>query len=393
MAKPKVLVTDAEIATLRENVRAAMEPRKPSRKFDSYTYGNHRTDAGRTLPAHYLVYFLLVELLRFRDLGREEKVAWSIPVEMDGRPAFADHRKFGVGIFTTGTQEGEEATERIARLIRRGVDMAAPFFDHLAAQAASRSQLNVTNDSGWLFNRYDFLRTEFHKKIEEAEARKDEREVEEIKGEDGKVRGHSYGFPAFTLRQEAAWLGVSAVEAFFSWTEHVFIHLAILQGKVTTGDDVAALAAADWKVKAQAALDLNEVELKRHYDDLLTIRKQIRNFIAHGAFGKSGEAFQFHSRAGAVPLTLTDHWGRYSMFGGKLFDEVSAIATAEAFVTALWSGKLAPAKIYIQESSLPVILTYASDGTYRDAMTSVDSMEEFSYGLGRVMDDHANMDW
>lgn len=36
----------------------------------------------------------------------------------------------------------------------------------------------------------------------------------------------------------------------------------------------------------------------------------------------------------------------------------------------LWSGPRAPAKIYLQESGIPVILTYAVNGRYRTAMQS-----------------------
>jgi hypothetical protein len=28
---------------------------------------------------------------------------------------------------------------------------------------------------------------------------------------------------------------MAAIDAFFSWTEHMFIHLAILNGRITTG--------------------------------------------------------------------------------------------------------------------------------------------------------------
>jgi hypothetical protein len=39
-----------------------------------------RTNAGRELPQYDLVYFMLADLLKFPDLGRWEKTAWSIPV-------------------------------------------------------------------------------------------------------------------------------------------------------------------------------------------------------------------------------------------------------------------------------------------------------------------------
>jgi hypothetical protein len=35
----------------------------------------------------------------------------------------------------------------------------------------------------------------------------------------------------------------------------------------------------------------------------------------------------------------------------------------------------------------------ASDGTYADAMSSLEEMEEFVHALSRSFDDAANMDW
>jgi hypothetical protein len=62
-------------------------------------------------------------------------------------------------------------------------------------------------------------------------------------------------------------------------------------------------------------------------------------------------------------------------------------------ITLLWSGRREPAKIYIHESGLPLILTLAQDGTYARAMASTDAMREFAEGLSRSFDQAANMDW
>ena len=87
------------------------------------------------------------------------------------------------------------------------------------------------------------------------------------------------------------WYALAAIEAFFSWTEHAFIHLAILQGKLTVGTQVAELAEDNWNAKFKAALDISDKETKEHYDKLLDLRAQVRNFVAHGAFGKEGKHF------------------------------------------------------------------------------------------------------
>ena len=59
----------------------------------------------------------------------------------------------------------------------------------------------------------------------------------------------------------------------------------------------------------------------------------------------------------------------------------------------LWSGERAPAKLYIQESGLPLILTYALDGSYARAMQSVEKMNKFVEKLSHEFERFANMDF
>ena len=200
----------------------------------------------------------------------------------------------------------------------------------------------------------------------------------------------------FSDMQEARWLGIAAIEAFFGWTEHVLIHIGILLGNIGTGRDVARLAESEWSEKVNAAIDLiSEKETKAVYEDLLEVRRQVRNYMAHGAFGKHGEAFQFHSATGAVPVNLTDPEGKskFSMWSVPSFDEANALEVAESFITKLWERERAPAKLYLEEADLPVILSYASDGTYARAMSSMDDMENFVESLTHEIDNAANMDW
>ncbi|MBV8891627.1 hypothetical protein [Bradyrhizobium sp.] len=75
------------------------------------------------------------------------------------------------------------------------------------------------------------------------------------------------------------------------------------------------------------------------------------------------------------------------------FDDKEALATIEKFIDYLWSGPREPAKIYIQESDLPLILPKASDGTYAAAMATVDDMNAFVERLMKEADAAANMDW
>jgi hypothetical protein len=250
--------------------------------------------------------------------------------------------------------------------------------------------LNVANHSGALFERYEYFLKAYRTKVQEAEARKDD-----VIAEKPSPDSTTYHFPAFDLLKEADWLALAAIESFFSWTEHVFIHIAILKGKATTGDAVAELAESDWGDKFKAAIPLTDKKAKELYDKLVAIRRQLRNAVAHGAFGKNGAAFHFHSGAGAVPLLLPHKRGKdpYRFGDGIAFIDKDAIHTLEDFAVFIWLGERAPARLYIQKTSLPLILTMATDGSYAQAMTSTGEMKDCIDTLNYQFDTAANMDW
>ena len=398
-AKEKARRRYPDFEKIKERAAGVIAPLKPANNQSiapkDMLFTAKRTEAGRHLPEPYLVYFLLVDLLDYKDLGRWEKLAYSIPVDFNGTAYLVEHRKFGLGLFSTDQEAQEDDARTIVDLIRKAAKAAQPYFEHLANEAAEGSRLNLKNHSRGLYDRYVFLRKLFREKQEEVEKRKDERIVEEGVGENGLVKWQSFRMPVVELRREAGWLGLAAVEAFFSWTEHVFIHIAVLRGTCTTGKEVRKLAGADWSAKLKTTLDIAEPEIKDFYDELTVIRRQLRNYVTHGAFGKDGEAFSFHSSAGPVPLRLPHESRRQSFrFGsGVDLDPTEAFDIIKRFESHLWSGWRSGAKLYIQDYELPTILSMATDGTYERARSSEQMMVDFTEQLARQFDDAANMDW
>ena len=57
MALAKTKLSAGEIKELREKARKAISPLKPADKTHYYDMGATRTNAGRSLPDYYLVYF------------------------------------------------------------------------------------------------------------------------------------------------------------------------------------------------------------------------------------------------------------------------------------------------------------------------------------------------
>lgn len=382
---------------IRDKALRAIRPLKPldsSTEHDPKTlFLARRTDAGRGLPPYYLVYFLLVDLLGFPNAGKWEKTAWSVAVDWNGRGFLIEHKKMGLGVFAQDVERDEPAVRELVIRIHKAVRAAQLFFEWLAGNAVSRSEVNVVNNASSLYGRYGFLRDSYHSKCDEYEKRKDERVVTQGTTPGG-TWTHSL-FHAYHLITESNWLAISAVEAFFAWTEHIFIHVALMTGRKSSATEVTEMAEGDWSMKYQSALCLKDSEAKTHYDRLVSLRKELRNYVAHGAFGKQGEAFYFHSGAGAVPVLLPHKVGslKFKLAHGLSFDAPASFRAMEDFIAYLWSGERAPAEQYIQQSELPLILTYVHDGTYSRAMNSVEDMEELVSHLSDEFGRAADMDW
>ncbi|GGI71085.1 hypothetical protein GCM10007973_05090 [Polymorphobacter multimanifer] len=337
-----------DIEIIRQRAQKAISPLKQAELSHS-TYmpifmSGKRTSGGRRLPDYYLLYFLLVDLLGFRNNGQWEKTSWSVTVEFEGTPFLIAHRKFGLGLFGLDGPNFESTAARVASCLHRAVKAARPYFDWRAQVAAEQAHLNVLNRSSDLLQHLQFHLVLYDARAAEADTRNDE----VIKTQ---ISAHAWTVhrPSVDLRREARHYAIAAIEGFFSWTEHVFIHIAILLGAVTTGKEVNELAKAEWAEKCKAALDLTDAADKRFYDELAELSRQLRNFVAHGSFGKDGEALQFHSGAGAVPMLLPHRRSKSTFrFGsGFEFRLEPSIALVNAFMNHLWTGSRSPAKIYI----------------------------------------------
>jgi hypothetical protein len=149
-------VVPKEFASFQELARRATAPLKPAdentRAKQDFLFTGKRAIGPDGLPAPYLIYFLLVELLDFKDLGRFEKLAWSIPIDFEGKAFLIEHRKFGVGVFTQDDAD-LDAARQIAILVKKGVRCARPYFKWKADQAVSASEFNVINNADTLLRR------------------------------------------------------------------------------------------------------------------------------------------------------------------------------------------------------------------------------------------------
>jgi hypothetical protein len=358
-----------------------------------FQFSFQRSNAGRKLSEYYLVYFMFIDLLEYNYIGHSEKVAWSIPIEYKGKYYVLEHRKLGFGLFIKNENTDEVFALEIVELITKAINKAKPYFEWRAKTALNSPQINLLNRCDDLLQRYLYFRSMYDIKYKEYITRKDEVIRKTHKTKNGEYTSVSY--PSIDILKQAEWLGISVVDSFFSWTEHIFIHLAVITNGISKGTDVADLSISDWQDKFKKAIPLEDPDVIKMYNELIIIRKQISNYIAHGSFGKNGEAFTFHSGAGAAPVVLSYSKGKYNTSLTKIDPESdeSVFKTIDKFITFLHEGPTGPAMLYLQESGLPTILTLSKKGTYKSALKSFAEMNELIEHLNYQFDQAANMDW
>ncbi len=380
---------DLLIIEIREKALRVIHPIKQvgenTRADPDFLLRADRTEAGRELPEYYFVFLLFNDILQFRNLGRFEKLAWSFPIDFNGEAFLIEYRKMGLGVFAKDAVVQNDDAGQIVSLIKRAVRIAKPYFELLANEAAAGSELNVANKCASLFERYSFFLSEYKRTLE----------ADETTRTFGKSKNNIEEFFFRTRRNKNIdWLALAVIEAFFSWTEHLFIHIAILNRKISTGHEVGKIAADEWSGKFRLALPVSDQTNKKFFDKLISIRRQLRNYVSHGAFGKEGEAFSFHSPAGAVPVLINPKQiDSFGISDNLAFDDAEAIKVIEAFISHLWTGEREPAMIYAQKGGLPCILTMVQDGQYEAAMKSPEAMHKLLDYQHHLFDNAANMDW
>ncbi|CAF3326891.1 unnamed protein product [Rotaria sp. Silwood2] len=298
----------------------------------------------------------------------------------------------GLGIFVQDIETDEVDAEAIANKIRIAVMSAPPFYEYIAKQAIDKSELNVINNNIRLLARFDFL-FELYKK----ENNKYLKSKGKIKRDKTSSITNAIKFVnvEFTNKQQTIWLAISCIDAFFSWTEHLFIHLAIVGQYLSNGNKVTTLMLEDWQTKFKAGIPDTSKDLHSYFNELIAIRQQVRNFIAHGAYGKDGAAFYFHSNTGAVPVKMDYKKGKkkFSLELDLTFNYEDAIKLIQDFINTLENGSLELPMLYTQKYALPTVLSFASNGFYQTAMIDKNSFEACADYISKLFDDAGNMDW
>lgn len=395
-----------DLDAIKAEAGEAVRPLKPPSDWSRVEWASCAVGvgAGYGYAEANFVLVLLVDLLGYEYSGPGDKRLWSIPVELNGTILFIELRKFGMGISGPSILVVEDAAREVVNCIDRGIQSVHKFgyFEAWIRECAGDDNAILANDSILLHDKYLFFREEFQRHWVEFEQCKSQNCIADPANIVGPIEQHS---KCARIREKAAWVGQSAIDCFFSWTEHIFVHLAVLLDRedVNSIGKCNKLIKNDWKSKYKSVFDTEADEEASLFLHTLTEIRESRNFTTHGRFGLRGERLWVPTRRGCFPYNVQssrsrDPWCRLNDEMG--FTERESLQAIERFIEYLWSGARQPARMLLQETPLPLIETpfptffkLMKSGRYREAMESEANMESLINELGVKFEIQANMEF
>ncbi len=344
----------------------------------------YESEFSSLLPDGDLIYILFINFLEFKNLGRSEKISWSIPIDYQGKLFLLELRKSGLGLFMQDEIDDEKRSKEIICHINKAIKSYKPFLKDIKKNIFNTHEIILNNNFCNLFERYEYFQKSFKKIIKEyvLEHRKNK--------EDVILSLSLYLRPEC---REAQHIAIAMIYAFFDLTEHLFVLIYAISSKENIdGKEILRILKKNWKEKYIKIFNVEQnKEEKTFFDKLVLIRKELRNFIIHGSFGKNGEEFSFASSIGSVPMSLGCAKNSIRITDSA-FNIISVAKTLEQFINFLQSGKYQLAYLYVQ-SELPVSLKMHADGTYSNALQAFDNMKNLIDKMYYLREMHNNMDY
>jgi hypothetical protein len=347
----------------------------------------------------YIIFIIFVHLKNFKYFGREEKVAWTIPVKFKGHPFILTHRKFGFNIISN--EDGEEIT-KIAHdaisCIKKATPYAETLIESVIVQLVKKGNVTLENECRTIQSRYIFFRKKAEKEFKQAIKNKDKFKKTERKGK-GMIASVTY-FEDLSVKYRLAGnnYATAMLDSYFSLLEHVLVLLLPFVLHIKFEEiDLNNFISLNWREKLKITIELEkDANALILYERLSAIKEDLRNPLTHGYFLKDGNSLYVHMpQVGTIPmnLTKTENHLNYAFFAvhEANFDEI--IKTFDEFYDYLKTNPSTMFGMKYIETGLPIAFDLSSRQGYKYSMTDIHHFDAFIRQQGMDYTNAMNMDW
>ncbi|MDO8613726.1 MAG: hypothetical protein Q7R32_13045 [Dehalococcoidia bacterium] len=348
-------------------------------------------DAAKRLPLPHMVLLTLILGTDCKFSYRPvEKTAWAMRLKFKETPIRLEHGKFGMRIATVKPPD-ERLLNEFVKLLEKAFPLTDEILQPHVEQQIRAGNVTVRNRHHLFRHRYEFLREEAKRAF--AQPSPDLGDL--IRGALSERKAVRSADP-FKPEREGFFLGGAAIDAYFSWLEHILLLILPFAKSDLADLDMVEFMRANWREKLKAVWNVSTSrERKNLYDGLLEIKERFRNPITHGGFDASQSSLGIHMPyVGAIPANLSRftesiHFGIFPLQEASFAD---ACQLFDAVDKELWEGDTSYGMTFA-DSGLDVSFDAEMRKKYEAAMTSHEDFCDWLEGLGRYLDDLVNMDW
>jgi hypothetical protein len=355
-------------------------------------WGGTVIDIGRAkLPLPYMVFLCFVLLKRYKWWGRDEKLAWTIPVKYKSYPFMFSHRKFGLEVLRrSDVPPPEGLVEEMLTKLNKAFKIVDGIMQPFAARQLKLRNVTVANS----YHKLDMMYRFFRKKANASFARPPKPLV--LSGLTGSEKGKRRHLDIVKGEREGFYYTTAMLDAYFSRMEHVLVLLLPFTAFDLSQIDLASFIMSGWNEKFKCVFRLESDRRARLlYEQLDSAKEKYRNPMTHGTFEKDSISLYFHfPNTGAIPVGLSEFKGsiHYSFFplSQASYDEICALF--DQTDDFLKSGSTRHGMKYI-EAGLDVAFDDKSISRYRSAMKSEERFKAMTEGDSYADMVNMNMDW
>lgn len=339
------------------------------------------------MPAPSVVQFLLRQVCGLEDHGRwTEKTAWEFDLTYDGVPMTLAHRKFGVRVevWLRGCDEGAgtSAGRRLIGALRKAVRILdTEVLLPSATEQLALGNVTVDNKEFRLREPYEYFR---------------QASADCLAGRGRWATSSEHHTRLYAREQEATYNVATAVQAYFSWLEHILVLTLPFVDYDPNVENLQKLIGDPWRERWRRIFDINHDRAAHSlYSDLVTLAERSRNTWAHGGFDKDSGLLRVHLPGiGATPIRVStyDKNVHFPLFGID-DDSDSTWHVLDRTDTFLQTSPRTTYGFQHAHAGLQVRFDAEARRNYERATVSPAAFDEFLAAEAEYEDRMYNMDW
>ncbi len=365
------------------------------------TVQEFRLELPEALHVHspFIVFIMFVYLKGFKFYGKEEKVAWTIPITFKGIPFLLTHRKFGFRIISNyDTEEIRTASMEAMTMIKKATPYADKLFEPFIKEQVGKGKITLDNQSYQIRTRYLFFRKKATNEFRKAGAPK--AKIKSTKDAFAEMIAEMVGINNSGVKHSAAGnnYATAMLDSFFCLLEHTYVLLLPFLKHIDMEKiNMEKILSENWKQKFKICIPVTgDKEALQLLERLGKIKEELRNPLTHGYFLKDGNSFYVHTlHLGAIPVSLSNrknqiHYGFYPIHNLNFTNICKCFDDLEKFLKTRKETKFG--MLYIERG---ISIAFDKDSTthYRKHMTTVKHFKEYLDYETMRHDDASNMDW